>query len=106
MASLKELLKNFFSERTNYDEELALVNREIYERNVELAIRNRTLLVLSKIYTIINTSLGLRETAVKLIEAIVFELKFQKGFIALIDKGRKKLKTIAVSGLDLEKEQF
>ncbi|MBI3282852.1 GAF domain-containing sensor histidine kinase [Candidatus Curtissbacteria bacterium] len=79
------------------DDQLAHVNKEIYERNVELAIRNRTLGVLRKMYEIMNTSLGVVETAQKLIEAIVRELQFQEGFIALVDKNERTLRAIAVS---------
>ena len=104
MSTLKKLLENFLSKGTNYEEELTKVNREIYERNVELAVRNRTLSILSKIYVIINTSLGLEETAYKMIEAIVTELKFQKGFIALIDKKGKVLNTIAATPLTPEQQ--
>lgn len=77
--------------------ELERINKDLYERNVELAIRNRTLSVLRKLYDIINTSLGVKLTAQKLIEEIVIDLKFRKGFIALLDRERKKLNVIAVS---------
>jgi signal transduction histidine kinase len=77
--------------------EMAKVTKEIYERNVELAIRNQTLSTLEKMYEIINSSFGVGETAQKLIEAIVGELGFAKAYIALIDKDKKILKTIALS---------
>ncbi|MDP4011752.1 MAG: GAF domain-containing sensor histidine kinase [Candidatus Roizmanbacteria bacterium] len=88
------------SNSSSLEEELARVNKEIYERNVELSIHNRTLSILSKIYDIINTALGLQPTAEKLINAIVQELKFQKGFIALIDYKAKILHSVAVSDLN------
>ncbi|MBI4130580.1 GAF domain-containing sensor histidine kinase [Candidatus Roizmanbacteria bacterium] len=71
---------------------------------MELAIRNRTLSVLQKLYDIINTSLGVAPTAQKLIDEIVRELKFQKGFIALIDRSRKQLKTIAATSFAEEQK--
>lgn len=79
------------------EEELARVNHQMYERNVELAVRNRTLSILRKMYEIINTSLEPTQTAQRLIDAIVQELKFQKGFIVLIDNDRRQLSSIAVS---------
>lgn len=79
------------------DQELAKVNHELYERNVELAIRNRTLGILRKMYEIMNTSLGVAETGQRLIESIVQELKFQEGYIALVDKKENSLRAIAVS---------
>lgn len=76
------------------DAELQKVNEQLYGRSVELAIRNQTLAILSKLYEIINTSLGVSDTAAKLIDAIVQELKFTAGFIGLIDEEKKVLKVI------------
>jgi signal transduction histidine kinase len=84
--------------------EMAKVTKEIYERNVELAIRNQTLSTLRKMYEIMNSSFGVEETAQKLIEAIVGELGFAKAFIALIDNKEKVLKTLALSPSN-DKEQ-
>lgn len=78
-------------------QELAKVNKEIYERNVELAIRNRTLSTLRKMYEIMNTTYGVEDTGQKLIEAIVSELGFIKAFIALVDGENKTLTSIALS---------
>jgi signal transduction histidine kinase len=69
----------------------------MYERNFELSIRNRTLSVLREMYEIINTTLGIEETSTRLIDAIVKELKFQKGFIALVDYETHTLCSVAVS---------
>lgn len=87
---------NTSSNTISVAEELARVNKEMYERNVELAIRNKTLSVLGKIYEIINTSAGVSETAQKVIEAIVGELNFQGGAIALLDQETKHLQTTAI----------
>lgn len=90
------------SQHSDIEKELQRVNREMYERNVELAIRNQTLSVLRKLYEIINTSLGVNETADKLITAIVTELKFQGGAIALIDADANVLKSTAVFRRDVD----
>ncbi|MBI4137618.1 GAF domain-containing sensor histidine kinase [Candidatus Roizmanbacteria bacterium] len=82
------------------DQEMSQINKVLYERNVELAVRNRTLSVLRKIYNIISTTLGVEETAQRLIDEIVSELKFRKGFIALVNKERNILYTIATSTSD------
>lgn len=79
------------------DEELTKVNKEIYERNVELAIRNRTLSLLRKMYEIMSSSLSVEDTSQRLADAIVNDLKFQKGLISLVDKKNQTLRTIAVS---------
>lgn len=77
--------------------EIQKVNEQLYERNLELAIRNQTLAVLSKLYGIINTSLGVSETAHKLIHAIIEEFKFTAGFIGIIDNKEKVLKIVGSS---------
>ncbi|OGK21964.1 hypothetical protein A3C23_00325 [Candidatus Roizmanbacteria bacterium RIFCSPHIGHO2_02_FULL_37_13b] len=82
--------------QSDVENELAKVNREMYERNVELAIRNQTLSLLRKIYEIINTSLGLEETAKRLIETIVSELQFQGGAVVLADREKEHLRSISV----------
>ena len=87
------------------EDELTRINKLMYERNVELAVRNRTLSILRKIYEIINTSLGITETAQKLVDAIVDELKFQVGFIALIDKTEHTLSTVAITTTTTSDEQ-
>src|SRR3989344_344171 len=84
---------------TSIDKELQKVNEQLYERNVELAIRNRTLSALRKLYEIISTALGVENTAEKLIEAIVKELKFQTGFIGIIDQSTSRLQVIGTSVL-------
>ncbi len=89
----------------NFEDELKRINAEIYERNVELTIRNRTFTILQKMYGIINTSTSVAETAEKIINAIVDELKFQKGFIALIDVQQKSIQSIATSLLTPEQQK-
>lgn len=84
-------------DHNSIEEELKKVTADIYERNVELAIRNRTFTILRKIYDVINTSLGIEDTAKRVIDAIIEELKFQKGFIALISNDLKELKSVAAS---------
>jgi len=82
---------------TEVDDELTRINKDLYERNVELAIRNRTLSLLRKIYNIISTTLGVEKTAQLLIDEIVSELKFRKGFIVLVNQDRTTLRAIATS---------
>ena len=68
------------------DDELAKVNREIYERNVELAIKNRTLSMIRQMYEIMNTTYDVEETCRRLIQNIVSEPKLPKRFIILADR--------------------
>lgn len=96
-AKLYTFLKEESQKASKVSSELAEVNKQVYKRNWELAVRNRTLSVLRRIYEIINTSLGISETAQKLTDAMVEELQFQNGFIALIDNKENMLKTTAVA---------
>jgi signal transduction histidine kinase len=79
------------------EKELAQVAKEMYERNVELAIKNRTFTILQNMYAIINKHEGVRDTAVDLIEEVIRELNFQLGLVMLIDSKKRVVKTIASS---------
>ncbi|MCR4263192.1 MAG: HAMP domain-containing histidine kinase [Candidatus Roizmanbacteria bacterium] len=98
--SLKDIFKSsskHYQTREEVADEMTKINKDLYERNVELAIRNRTLSVLRKIYNIISTTLGVEKTAQLLIDEIVSELKFRKGFIALVNQDKTMLHAIATS---------
>src|SRR3989338_118460 len=77
------------------DDELAKVNREIYERNVELAIKNRTLSMIRQMYEIMNTTYDVEETCRRLIQNIVSELKLPKGFIILADRKNNLIRFVS-----------
>ncbi|KKS48019.1 hypothetical protein A3J20_06345 [Candidatus Gottesmanbacteria bacterium RIFCSPLOWO2_02_FULL_42_29] len=77
------------------DDELAKVNKEIYERNVELAIKNRTLQLIRQMYEIMNSTYDAEETARKLIATIVSELKLPKGYIILVDKKNNLIRFVS-----------
>lgn len=78
-------------------QQISEVTKTIYEKNVELVLRNRTLSALRKIYDIINTSLGVHETSRKLIDAIIQEIKLPVGFIGVINRHNRKLHIEAAS---------
>ena len=65
-------------------DELKKITQQIYAQNADLAVKNKTLFALSKLYEIINTSLGVQESAEKITETIVKELQFQGAAIALV----------------------
>ncbi|OGG15737.1 hypothetical protein A3D77_01790 [Candidatus Gottesmanbacteria bacterium RIFCSPHIGHO2_02_FULL_39_11] len=87
-------------------DQLAKVNQEIYERNVELAVRNRTLDTLRKMYEIINTSFGIRGTAQRLTAAITEELKFKKVYLALLSQDKSQLKMAVRHPIQLSEEEI
>lgn len=88
------------SAATNVDaitDQLSKITHQIYEQNVELSVRNRTLSLLRQIYQIISTSLGIRHTAQLVAEDIIKELGFQAVFISVTDKRSKQLNSVAVA---------
>lgn len=78
-----------------HTELLAEINKEIYEKNLELAIRNRSLSLVRQIYEIINSETDLKHTAVKLLEAVIKDLKYESGAIFLMEPGLKNLTPVA-----------
>ncbi len=90
------------SSASNKEKELVQVAKQVYERNVELSIKNHTFTILQNMYDIINKHAGVVDTATDLIEEIIRELNFQLGLIMLIDSKKRVLKTIAMcQGEDL-----
>ena len=87
-------------------DELSKVNKELYERNLEMAIKNHTLLIIRKMYEIMNTTYGVEETAQKLVEAIVKELKVHKIYIFLKDTEKKTIQFTAVYPDEFTKEEY
>lgn len=70
---------------TPSSEELTKITEEMYKKNLELSIRNKTLSVLRAISTITTSSMTVKETCQRIVDTIVTELKFQASCIALID---------------------
>lgn len=86
----------------NIESELKKVNEQMYKKNLELAIRNRTLGILRNLYEIMNTTFGMGDLVQQLTMAIKRELQFRTVSIALINKEGNTLETI--SGFPDEKE--
>jgi signal transduction histidine kinase len=76
---------------------LQRINEQMYERNVELTIRNKTLSVQRELYEIINTTLGVKETAERLAHVITRQLGFRGGSILLVNRKDRTLDAIATA---------
>src|SRR3989338_9484145 len=76
--------------------ELEQVNKQIYQQNLDLAIRNQTMSVLQKLYQVISTSYQVKLMAERITETIIKELNFLGGAIALYDQKDKSIKAISV----------
>lgn len=82
---------------TELNSVLQRINEQMYERNVELTIKNKTLSVQRELYEIINTTLGVNETAERLTHVITRQLGFRGGSILLINHKDKTLDVIATA---------
>lgn len=76
---------------------LQKINEQMYERNVELTVKNRTLSALQELYEIINTSLGEYETAKRMIHVVTHQMKYRGGAILMLENGGKNLNTLATA---------
>lgn len=76
---------------------LQKINEQMYERNVELIVKNKTLSVLRDLYEIINTTLGVQETAERLAHVITKQMKFKGGSIVMYNEKSHTLDVIATS---------
>ena len=85
----------------NHDKQLQgvlqKINEQMYERNVELIVKNKTLSVLQDIYEIINTTLGVKETAERLAHVITKQMRFKGGSIVVFNEKSHTLDVVATS---------
>ncbi len=79
------------------DDNVKHVNEEIYKKNFELAIKNKTLSVLRRLYDIAISSLDITEIAQKIVDTIVMELNFSAAIIALVDVKKQVLRPVAIT---------
>jgi len=75
---------------------MARVNQELYKRNAELAVRNKTLALLRKLDEISLAALGINEIAAKIVTALGTELGYEIVSIAMVDTVKKQLKWLGV----------
>jgi len=81
-------------------ERLQRINQEIYKRNAELAVKNKTLSLLRQLYEITTLTLETNELAHKLVESIRGALSFKLVGILMVDKDEKLLTSFAASFSD------
>lgn len=83
------------------------VNQELYKRNAELAVRNKTLALLRKLDEISLAALGLHEIAEKMVTAIGTELGYEIVSLAVVDTEKQRLKWLAVfSSVSVLQDKF
>ncbi len=79
---------------------LRKINEELYKRNFELAVKNKTLTLLRVLYEISTHSLGPEELARKLTHEIRVALNLQMVSIFVIDQPQKSVLPVALSTLE------
>jgi len=86
-------------------ERLQRINEQIYKRNAELAVRNKTLSLLRQLYEITTLTLAPKGLADRLVERIRAILNFEFVGILIIDRDKKYLVPFAASFPDKTDEQ-
>jgi signal transduction histidine kinase len=82
------------------------INQVLYQRNFELAIKNKTLSLLSQLYEISNLTLSSDDLARKFVATIRTNLTFDLVGIFLFDKDQRKITPVAISASDAFAQQF
>jgi signal transduction histidine kinase len=73
------------------------VTKELYKRNAELAVRNRTLALLRKLDEISLSAVEIEEMAQEIVDAIAQELTYEVTAISIVDEERGEYNCAAVS---------
>lgn len=73
------------------------INEELYRQNFDLAVKNKTLSVLSLLYKIAMSSLKLNEIAQQVVDTMVRELNITIAIISVIDETKRQLIPVAIT---------
>ncbi len=82
------------------------INQVLYQRNFELAVKNKTLSLLSQLYEISNLTLSSEDLACKFVETIRSNLSFDLVGIFLFEKNQNKIFPVAINYSDAFQLQF
>lgn len=69
---------------------LVQVNQELYKRNAELAVRNKTLALLRKLDGISMATVGLRDMAQQITRAIALELGYEIVSVSIVEEPKEQ----------------
>ena len=92
------------STTSNTDPLASQINQELYKRNFELAVRNRTLSLLRDLYTITIETLASDELGKQVSRSIRKGLNFELVGLFILNKANKFLSPIAISSSPRAKE--
>src|SRR3989338_8473101 len=92
------------STTSNTDPLASQINQELYKRNFELAVRNKTLSLLRDLYTITIETLASDELGKQVVRSIRKGLNFELTGLFVLNKEGKFLSPIAISSSPRAKE--
>lgn len=78
------------------------INQELYKRNAELAVRNKTLALLRKLDEISLSAIGLNAMAQEIVSAIAIEFGYAVVSVAYVDAESKTLSWLALASAEPE----
>ncbi len=78
------------------------VNQELYKRNAELAVRNKTLALLRTLDEISLSAVKVEEMAQQIVDAIAHELSYEVAAISIVDEANQERHCAAVSSNNAE----
>jgi len=82
----------------------AKINKELYKRNFELAVRNQTLLTLRKLYELANATMATDALAERLVFTLTEDLRLEMGAIFFLSEDQKELhRTVFVYSKRMDK---
>lgn len=73
------------------------IAKQLYEQNFQLAIHNKTLGIISKLYEITMSTLNVRDVCQKIVDTLVTELNFQAVILNVVDAEKKNFCPFAIT---------
>ncbi|MEP7166793.1 MAG: GAF domain-containing sensor histidine kinase [Candidatus Woesebacteria bacterium] len=73
------------------------IAKQLYEQNFQLAVHNKTLGILSKLYEITMSSLDVHEVCQKIVDTLVTELAFQAAILNVVDSEKNQFCPFAIT---------
>lgn len=101
MPARKKPTQSTDREQTKY---FAKINKELYKRNFELAVRNQTLLTLRKLYELANATMATEALAERLVFTLTEDLHLEMSAIFFLSEDQKQLhRTVFVNSTRMDK---
>lgn len=73
------------------------IAKQLYEQNFQLAVNNKTLSIISKLYEITMSSLDVREVCQRIVDTLVEELSFKAAILNVSDPEKNQFCPLAIT---------